>query len=283
MVTIRRVDNPAATQPTVTISMKSDIKKANKSNPESTDKLLYTLVNGEILKAKDAPENLIPSAKPMPKGMQVIQNGGGPLSNRGGGVQPPPIQPQPVANRGGGGQPGQQQPAATRPPLPLDGQGKVDLDRLELPPGVSITKLNGPVPERRYFPSKPNGPPDHSGGGGGDFLPLPGQHSSQVNNWGGLRPTEGGMPWMGHQNPPPAPPPANPNAEYLVKAGIDPKHASNVIVVDTSSLATRYGYYSVLFFFFTFTSVFLQPSQPRHPMVCLCAHETDIPLIWSVI
>ena len=122
---------------------------------------------------------------------------------------------------------------------PVDGQGKVDLDRLELPPGVSITKLNGPVPERRYFPSKPNGPPDHSGGGGGgDFLPLPGQHSSQVNNWGGLRPTEGGMPWMGHQNPPPA----NPNAEYLVKAGIDPKHASNVIVVDTSSLATRYGY-----------------------------------------
>ena len=110
MVTIRRVDNPAATQPTVTISMKSDIKKANKSKPEGTDKLLYTLVNGEILKAKDAPENLIPSAKPMPKGMQVIQNGG--LSNRGGGgVQPPPIQPQPVgANRGqAGGQAGQQQ------------------------------------------------------------------------------------------------------------------------------------------------------------------------------
>ena len=121
MVTIRRVDNPAATQPTVTISMKSDIKKANKSNPEGTDKLLYTLVNGEILKAKDAPENLIPSAKPMPKGMQVIQNGG--LANRGGGGQPPPIQPQPVgANRGGGGQAGQQQPAPTRPPLPLDGQ-----------------------------------------------------------------------------------------------------------------------------------------------------------------
>ena len=130
-----------------------------------------------------------------------------------------------------------------RPPLPLDCQGKVDLDRLELPPGVSITKLNGPVPERCYFPSKPNGPggPENGGGVGGDFLPLPGQHASQANNWGSSG-IGGGMPWMGHQNQPAPQPPANPNAEYLVKAGIDPKHASNVIVVDTSSLATRYGY-----------------------------------------
>ena len=93
-----------------------------------------------------------------------------------------------------------------RAPLPLDPQGKVDLDRLELPPGVSITKLNGPVPERRYFPSKPNGP-------GEEQLPLPGQHQSHAWN----------QPWMAGQQPAltpqqqPLPAAANPNAEYLLK------------------------------------------------------------------
>ena len=31
---------------------------------------------------------------------------------------------------------------------------KVDLDKLRLPDGVSISKISGPVPERRYFPCK---------------------------------------------------------------------------------------------------------------------------------
>ena len=86
------------------------------------------------------------------------------------------------------------------------------------------------MPERRYFPSKPN-----AAGGGEEYLPLPGQHQSHAWN----------QPWLPSaalssslQQQPAAAATGNPNAEYLLKAGIDPKHASNVIVVDTSSLAT---------------------------------------------
>jgi len=61
MVTIRRVDGQYNTSPTVTITQ--PIK--SKDNKKIGDKLLYTVVNGEILKAHDAP-NLIPGAKPMP-------------------------------------------------------------------------------------------------------------------------------------------------------------------------------------------------------------------------
>ena len=71
MVTIRRVENPSTSQPTVTISMKSDqqaVAQAAAARP-GEDKLLYTLVNGEILRARDAPDHLIPQAKPMPKNM----------------------------------------------------------------------------------------------------------------------------------------------------------------------------------------------------------------------
>merc|ERR1712223_617455 len=62
---------------------------------------------------------------------------------------------------------------SARPPLPLDSNGKVDLNRLELPSGISITKVEGQAPERKYFPSKPSELHDQN------ILPLPGQHESQ--------------------------------------------------------------------------------------------------------
>ena len=52
MVTIRRIESSASAEPTVTISMQNE-----------KDKLLYTLINGQIHKAKDAPEDLIPGIK----------------------------------------------------------------------------------------------------------------------------------------------------------------------------------------------------------------------------
>lgn len=64
MVTIRRTGNPCSSEPTVTISQ-PQISKDNKTVQE---KLLYTLVNGEVLKADDT-LNLIPGAKPMPPSM----------------------------------------------------------------------------------------------------------------------------------------------------------------------------------------------------------------------
>ena len=176
MVTIRRIDNPSGGQPTVTISMMEEAAKAKK------DKLLYTLVNGEVIKSKDAPQNLLPNAKPMPEGFN-----------------PAAVPRQP------------------RPPLPLDEQGKVDLNRLELPSGVSITKISGPVPERKYFPSKPNSVDQTT-------LPLPGQHPLQSQFWNGQLPErQQGIT----------------SQDYLKMAGLDPNQANNVIVVDTSSLSTK--------------------------------------------
>lgn len=39
-----------------------------------------------------------------------------------------------------------------RPPLPMDIRRNLDLDRLKLLPGISVTKIQGPVPDRKYFP-----------------------------------------------------------------------------------------------------------------------------------
>merc|ERR1712173_85580 len=61
-------------------------------------------------------------------------------------------------------------PAPSMPPKPV--QPNVDLDKLRLPDGVSISKINGPVPERKYFPCKtgpeavPPVPPVQGLGGG---------------------------------------------------------------------------------------------------------------------
>ena len=52
MVTIRRIENPALAEPTVTISTQSE--------KDDGKKLLYTLINGQIHRAKDAPADLIP-------------------------------------------------------------------------------------------------------------------------------------------------------------------------------------------------------------------------------
>merc|ERR1719346_561972 len=49
-------------------------------------------------------------------------------------------------------------PGSGRVALPTTAQGNVDLDRLRLPDGVSISKISGPVPERKYFPCKEAGP-----------------------------------------------------------------------------------------------------------------------------
>merc|ERR1712110_395102 len=59
-----------------------------------------------------------------------------------------------------------------RPPLPLDPNGRVDLERLELPTGISITRIQGANPDRKYFPA--NEAEYSSGGRDQTILPLPG-------------------------------------------------------------------------------------------------------------
>ena len=65
MVTIKRVMRPDTDEPTVTISVKKDEGKAKEK-----EQVLFTLVNGQVLKTPSAPDNLIPSAVPMSKEMQ---------------------------------------------------------------------------------------------------------------------------------------------------------------------------------------------------------------------
>ncbi len=116
MVTIRRIENPAASEPTVTISAESDNSK----------KLLYTLVDGKIHRTKDAPADLIPKAVPL----LPSDEPGIPLASK------LPSAPQ-------------------RSALPTNSDGKLDLSRLHLPPGISISRIQGSTPpERKYFPSK---------------------------------------------------------------------------------------------------------------------------------
>ena len=69
MVTIKRVMRTDSSQPTVTISVKKEEK-----NAMDKEKVLFTLVNGQVLKTNHAPENLIPSAKPLPRdlAMQIL-------------------------------------------------------------------------------------------------------------------------------------------------------------------------------------------------------------------
>ena len=69
MVTIKRVMRSDSSQPTVTISVKKEEK-----NAMDKEKVLFTLVNGQVLKTNHAPENLIPSAKPLPRdlAMQIL-------------------------------------------------------------------------------------------------------------------------------------------------------------------------------------------------------------------
>ncbi len=113
--------------------------------------------------------------------------------------------PQPLQQLGAGSRPTPQPRAA----LPMDNKGRLDLDRLQLPPGISITKIQGAAPQRKYFPSKPD--TDQT------VLPLPGtlNHSppQKVIDSGFGYSAVAGMP-MGMNGP-------------------------NVIVVETSTLKTR--------------------------------------------
>jgi hypothetical protein len=116
MVTIRRIENPSASEPTVTISAEGDNSK----------KLLYTLVDGKIHRTKDAPVDLIPKAVPL----LPTDEPGNPFASK-------------------------PSSASQRSALPTNADGKLDLSRLHLPPGISISRIQGTVPpERKYFPSK---------------------------------------------------------------------------------------------------------------------------------
>ncbi len=92
---------------------------------------MYTLVNGEIHRAEGAPENLLPRAKPW---------------------TPELVTRLPIPNMQRFSEQFSNAPQGQRPPLPTDSEGKLDLGRLQLPPGISITKIQGPVPERKFFP-----------------------------------------------------------------------------------------------------------------------------------
>ena len=222
MVTIRRVENPNGSEnPTVTISMREQDKIRSKGNSPNLatlgdgehDKLLYTLVNGKILKSTEAPDNLLPQATAMPTNMRQHQKNNNNSVGTSGNCM--------------GSSFGGNDLKSARPPLPLDSHGKVDLNRLELPSGISITKIEGQAPERKYFPSKPSENHDQS------ILPLPGQHEAQKSMLNNL--TNSRINGANHSQP---------SSTYAVDnlgqyniPGIGPTNPNNVIVVDTSSLA----------------------------------------------
>ena len=104
--------------------------------------------------------------------------------------------------------------------LPTTAQGNVDLDRLKLPDGVSISKINGPVPERKYFPCK-SGPET-----GGPQIVQSNPWSSQAGNM---------YPGPPAQLPPQAP------GQFGNMFGGPPAKDPNVIVVDTNSLDNEKG------------------------------------------
>merc|ERR1719273_2808157 len=108
MVTIKRVMRPDSSEPTVTISVKKDEQEntESKAAPQQQDKVLFTLVNGQVMKTANAPDNLIPGAKPMPQELAkrlMPEEGGTKLSKKqkkrlgkgeGGGAAPPTVLPR---------------------------------------------------------------------------------------------------------------------------------------------------------------------------------------------
>ena len=211
MVTIRRVQNPhSVDEPTVTISMKEKKK----------DKLLYTLVNGQVHKAAGSNLDLIPgvndsndsdgsnlSKKQRKKLRQQARNSEASSSPAADEVAPQNHQ-----------KPQQQTLNPRRAPLPVNTEGKLDLDRMDLPTGISITKIEGPVPERKFYPSKPEAAPAPQ------TMPMPGQPMMMM-------PGSGFSPGAGF----PGVPGGYPRIPGTGAGGA----GSNVIVVDTSSLKTR--------------------------------------------
>jgi len=164
MVTIKRVMRPDTNEPTVTISVKKD--EASPTN--NKEKVLFTLVNGQVMKTPSAPDNLIPSAVPLPQDLAKK-------------ILPDELQDNKLSKKqkkklkakleGDVPKPSTVSTPTTRPGVPTTPQGNVDLDKLRLPDGVSISKISGPVPDRKYFPCKtgPEGgvPPVQPGAGAG--------------------------------------------------------------------------------------------------------------------
>ena len=122
--------------------------------------------------------------------------------------------------------------------MPLDPNGKIDLERLELPTGISITRIQGANggPDRKYFPA--NAADYAAGGRDQSVLALP-----------GTVPVITAPPLHQHHQPPQpsvsitsradtaaAAPSIGYSAIEGMPAGLN---GPNVIVVDTSSLKTR--------------------------------------------
>ena len=128
---------PDTDEPTVTFSVKKDEGKK-----QEKEKVLFTLVNGQVLKTPSAPDNLIPSAVPMPKDLQKkILPEDEKLSKK----QKKKLKAQMEAS--------QSSNAASN--LPLNQQGNIDVDRLKLPDGVSISKIQEQKQSRpQQFPSR---------------------------------------------------------------------------------------------------------------------------------
>merc|ERR1712142_483890 len=179
-----------------------------------------------VMKTPSAPDNLIPSAVPMPKDLakQILPEEEPKLSKK----QRKKLKAR-LESDGT-----KTITSTTRPPLPTTPQGNVDLDKLRLPDGVSISKISGPVPDRKYFPCKTgpeasvpppqpghgNNPWGQQGGFGGGPAPYgaPGNLTGHFPGQGGQYQPPTGM--FGGQYGMPRP------------AGRDP----NVIVVDTNSI-----------------------------------------------
>lgn len=209
MVTIKRVMRPDSSEPTVTISVKKDEESKGDSRVPAaqSDKVLFTLVNGQVMKTPNAPDNLIPGAKLMPqelaKRLLPEDTGESKLSKK----------QKKKLNAA------KNKESDTPSPAPFRST-----------PGVTPQSQ---VPERRYFPCKEGGPL-------GEPAPSP------STPWGGPAPPNpygGGAPPYGSHAPPNftpssygpsagAPPYGAPGVQY----GAPQPPNSNVIVVDTNSL-----------------------------------------------
>jgi len=232
MVTIKRVMRADTNEPTVTISVKKD----EASPAPQNEKVLFTLVNGQVMKTPSAPDNLIPSAVPMPKDLvkQILPEEESKLSKKQKKKMKARLESEGSKSTSG----------SSRPPLPTTPQGNVDLDKLRLPDGVSISKISGPIPDRKYFPCKtgPEGvppvPPTQGVGGnpwgqGGGFGGVPGGYGQQ-GQYGSPGAYPGHYPGqVGGQFGAP------PGAGYGGQFGAQRQGAGrdqNVIVVDTNTI-----------------------------------------------
>ena len=119
--------------------------------------------------------------------------------------------------------------------MPLDPNGKIDLERLELPTGISITRIQGTNggSDRKYFPA--NAAEYAAGGRDQSVLALP-----------GTVPVTTAPPPNQYQHHPPQPSVSITNTETAPSIGYSAiegmpagLNGPNVIVVDTSSLKTR--------------------------------------------